>query len=76
MVPAWTEYLYEEVPAAEVITREYVLQEQDQRTYLLCPRGYVIGQVSSTVLCTVNSTMYCALYCSEHEEKNDKKKNN
>ena len=62
VVPAWTEHLYEEVPAAEVITREYVLQEQDQRTYLLCPRGYVIGQVSLKV----------ALHCSDHSRWREK----
>ena len=50
-IPAWTSYRYLDTPApaAETLVREYVLQEQDQRTYLLCPRGYVIGQVSSIV---------------------------
>ena len=38
-VPAWTEYKYFQAPETETIVREYILQEQDQRTYLLCPKG-------------------------------------
>ena len=50
-VPAWTEYQYlYSPPADEVVVREYILQEQDQRTYLLCPRGFVIAQLAVALL--------------------------
>ena len=41
-VPAWTEYLYFENVGTDTVRREYVLQESDQRTYLLCPKGKVL----------------------------------
>ena len=49
-VPAWTEYQYLESPPGDSVIREYVLQEQDQRTYLLCPRGWVIAQLGVALL--------------------------
>lgn len=49
-IPPWTTYPYSLEVEEEVVVREYVLQEQDQRTYLLCPRGYVIGQVGAALL--------------------------
>ena len=49
-IPAWTSYKYLETPHKDSIVREYVLQEQDQRTYLMCPRGFVIAQVAVSLL--------------------------
>ena len=49
-VPAWPEYHYQYSPPEDWLIREYVLQEQDQRTYLLCPRGFVIAQVGVALL--------------------------
>ena len=49
-VPAWTEYKYLESPPGDQVIREYILQEQDQRTYLLCPRGFVIAQLGLALL--------------------------
>ena len=40
-VPAWTEHIYFEPGRTDTIKREYVLQESDQRTYLLCPKGEI-----------------------------------
>ena len=34
----------------DLVVREYVLREEEQRSYLLCPRGFVIGQVSYALL--------------------------
>ena len=41
-VPPWTDYLYFENGGTDTVRREYVLQESDQRTYLLCPKGTVL----------------------------------
>ena len=49
-VPPWTSYQYLENPATDHIIREYILQEQDQRTYLMCPKGFVIGQIGVALL--------------------------
>ena len=49
-ISAWTAYMYKEVPEQDMIIREYILQEQDQRTYLMCPEGFVIGQLSYALL--------------------------
>ena len=49
-IPAWTSYMYKEVPKEDLIIREYILQEQDQRTYLMCPEGFVIGQLNYALL--------------------------
>ena len=49
-IPAWTSYKYLETPHKDSIVREYVLQEQDQRTYLMCPRGFAIAQVAVSLL--------------------------
>lgn len=50
VVPAWTSYKYLENPATDHVIREYILQEQDQRTYLLCPKGFVIAQIGVALL--------------------------
>ena len=49
-VSAWTSYQYLHSPDTDHHVREYVLQEQDQRTYLMCPRGFSIGQVAVSLL--------------------------
>ena len=49
-IPSWTSYKYLEVSEKSLIIREYVLQEQDQRTYLMCPKGYSIGQIAVSLL--------------------------
>ena len=49
-MPAWTEYAYQYSPPGDSVIREYILQEQDQRTYLLCPRGFVIAQLGVALL--------------------------
>ena len=38
-VPPWTAHKYLEEVKGSTVVREYVLQELDQRSYLLCPRG-------------------------------------
>ena len=38
-VPPWTEYKYFGDFPSDVINREYALQEANQRTYLMCPKG-------------------------------------
>ena len=49
-IPSWTSYKYLEAPHKDTLVREYVLQEQDQRTYLMCPRGFAIAQVAVSLL--------------------------
>ena len=49
-VSPWTSYKYLEQPVTDYVVREYILQEQDQRTYLMCPRGFVIGQIGVALL--------------------------
>ena len=49
-VPSWTSYKYLEQSSKDLIIREYILQEQDQRTYLMCPKGYSIGQIALSLL--------------------------
>ena len=50
IIPPWTSYKYLEHPVTDYVVREYILQEQDQRTYLMCPRGFVIGQIGVALL--------------------------
>ena len=49
-IPPWPSYQYMEEVKGDQVIREYILQEQDQRTYLLCPRGFVIGQLAVALL--------------------------
>ena len=49
-IPPWPSYQYLEDVEGNHVIREYILQEQDQRTYLLCPRGFVIGQLAVALL--------------------------
>ena len=49
-IPPWPSYQYMEKVDGDQIIREYILQEQDQRTYILCPRGFVIGQLGVALL--------------------------
>ena len=44
-VPPWTEYKYFEDVTNDIITREYALQEANQRTYLMCPKGNKVENV-------------------------------
>ena len=49
-IPPWPSYQYMEKVDGDQIIREYILQKQDQRTYILCPRGFVIGQLGVALL--------------------------
>ena len=45
-VPPWTEYKYFGDFSSDIVNREYALQEANQRTYLMCPKGNVYQPVN------------------------------
>ena len=49
-IPPWPSYQYDTEVEGNLAIREYILQEQDQRSYLLCPKGFVIGQLGVALL--------------------------
>ena len=50
-ISSWDKFKY--LPSAtdkEMLFREYILKEDDPRTYLMCPKGYAIAQIAYAIV--------------------------
>lgn len=49
-IPSWSTYKYNEEVHSSNIVRQYVLQESLPRSYLMCPKGFVIKKIEAELL--------------------------